>query len=129
MYTQDNKKMKMLIVDDDSLCRTILNEVCKEYGECFSAISGTEALEYITQMVIPFKVIFLDIMMPEMNGIETLIAIREKEKEHNLPQAKIIVCTALDDISHVIKAFQNGCDGYIQKPLDKREVLRFLPEV
>ncbi len=67
-----------------------------------------------------YDAIFLDIMMPVMDGRRALGAIRDLEERAGLMQgwgAKIIMTTAIGDYDSVRNAFHNQCDGYLVKPL------------
>jgi two-component system, chemotaxis family, chemotaxis protein CheY len=120
--------MKTLIVEDDFTSRLIMQEFLKSYGPSHVAVNGTEAVEAVRISIeakAPYDLICLDIMMPQMNGQEALRRIRELEKENEIIYmrgAKIIMTTALNDMSNLSQAYEGLCDGYIAKPI-RREVL------
>jgi two-component system chemotaxis response regulator CheY len=121
--------MRCLIVEDDFAARKLLQVYLSDYGDCFIAISGREAVEairYALERGEHYDVICLDIMMPEMDGYETLKAIRHIEDEHGIgdpDRAKVIMTTALDDSQNVTRAFKVGCGAYIVKPVEKDKLL------
>ena len=70
----------------------------------------------------PYDLVCLDIMMPVMDGYQSLVGIRNLEKERNIPEekaAKIIMTTALNDERNVKMAFEQGCTIYSGKPIDQ----------
>ena len=70
--------IKTLIVEDDFACRKALQIFLSEYGNCFIAVNGCEAVEAVRQALDedqPYDLICLDIMMPEMDG-------HERSEEH-----------------------------------------------
>ncbi len=122
-------RLKILIVEDDFTCRKLLQTFLSEYGDCFVAINGHEAVEAVREVLDegqPYDLVCLDIMMPEMDGHEALEAIRQIENEHGiagLDGVKVIMTTALGDSKNVIGAFRTGCEAYIVKPVSKEKLL------
>ncbi len=120
--------MKILIVDDDLYSRLLLKEYLAEYGSCDMAVDGEEAVravEIAIESGKPYDLIFLDIMMPKMNGQEALKRIRQIEHERGiegLDCVKIIMSTALDDSKNIIEAFKSQCEGYITKPYSRSNI-------
>jgi len=121
--------MKILIVEDDFVSRFVLQKMLKDYGECDSVVNGQEAVKAFTlalEAKAPYRLIFLDIMMPQMDGRTALKAMREKESEFAIPakdEAKIIMLTALDSPEEVINAYYHGgCTNYIVKPIEKKKL-------
>jgi two-component system, chemotaxis family, chemotaxis protein CheY len=121
--------MKILIVEDDFTCRHLLQIYLADHGQVFVAINGKEALEAVRQAIKdkrPFDLICLDVMMPEMDGWETLKQIREIEEWNGisgLDCAKVIMTTARSKKEDIIKSFREGCEAYIVKPVRKPALL------
>lgn len=117
--------MKALIVEDDFTSRKVLLKFLEPYGECDIAVDGKEALEAFidaSEAGEPYDLVFLDIMMPEMDGHGVLKSIRAHESSKGIEGrdvAKVIMTTALDDSSNVLEAFKSGCEAYVVKPIDK----------
>ncbi|MBN2723066.1 MAG: response regulator [Deltaproteobacteria bacterium] len=115
--------MKILVVEDDYISRTVLIRQLSVYGECDVAVNGTEALlafDEAWESQTRYDLICLDIMMPEMDGQEVLARRREKETERGVEGfdgVKIVMTTALGDKDNIIKAFHNQCEGYLVKPV------------
>ena len=114
--------MKILIAEDDFIARKVICKFVQSYGEIEVVENGQEALNLFKanhDTGKPFDLICLDIMMPKLNGHETLLAIREFEERRQIRPnhiCKILMTTALDDSQNILKSFNNHCDGYITKP-------------
>ncbi len=119
--TKEKSKLKALIVDDDQVCRQKLHSMLQNFFDCSFAVNGREGLEaYIEsrQQNNPYDFITLDINMPELNGHETLKAIRKWESENDiqgLSGVKIIMATSEDTPKHIFSSFKQGCEAYIVK--------------
>ncbi|MFH1717313.1 MAG: response regulator [Planctomycetota bacterium] len=122
--------MKILIVEDDFICRKLLQMCLSEFGDCFIAVNGQEAVEAVGSAYdegCPYDLICLDIRMPEMDGQEALGAIRQIEHERGiagLDCVKVVMTTGLDDSTNIMGAFRTGCEAYIVKPVEKDKLLK-----
>jgi two-component system, chemotaxis family, chemotaxis protein CheY len=122
--------MKCLIVEDDFVGRKLMQKYLSDYGECDVAVDGEEAVDAFRLAMeneLPYDLICLDIMMPNMNGHEALNAIRRIENQHGingLDGVKVIMTTALGDSENVMGSFREGCEAYIVKPVRKDVLLR-----
>lgn len=120
---------RYLIVDDDRLCRELLKGILSRFGQCDFADSGPSAVAAVCKALgdrRPYDVICLDIMMPGMDGHETLTAIRRLEAEYGVRAGdgtKVIMITALCDSKQCIRAFREGCESFVTKPIRKDELL------
>jgi two-component system chemotaxis response regulator CheY len=127
--------MKTLVVEDDYTSRVLLKEIMKSFGPVDTAVNGREAVDAVCALLKSdenYDVILLDIMMPEMNGQEALINIREAEKSRGIEigqGAKVIMTTALADKSNVMNAFRSEADAYIIKPVERKKLLDKLTEL
>lgn len=123
--------MKILIVEDDFISRMLIQRILSPYGKCDIAIHGKEALDAFEMAWTeeqPYQLMCLDIMMPEMDGQEVLRQIRTRESEMGIDpgsqnSVKIIMISALVDPENFFKAFRNGCETYLAKPIDKQKLL------
>ena len=116
--------MRALIVEDEFLSRKVLRSFLMALFEVDIVVNGREAVEAVklaSDEGTPYDVILMDIMMPEVDGIEALAMIREMEKEKGgRHRAKVIMTTALDDPQTVLKSFYDGeASAYIVKPVSK----------
>jgi two-component system chemotaxis response regulator CheY len=116
--------VKILIAEDDFVCRTLIQELLKKYGVCHVATDGKEAVtafEKAMKAGEPYDLACLDIMMPEMDGQQALREIRKIEQENGIGGSdctKIIMTTALDDAKNIMSALIKGsADGYLNKPI------------
>ena len=114
--------MKALVVDDDSTCRLVLEDILARLGEVDSCSDGTEAVSAARLALAngtPYDLICLDLLMPSMNGLEALQWIRREEECCGRPHAaKVIVTTSSEDQGNIEQAFGQLCDAYIVKPVD-----------
>ncbi len=117
--------MRILVAEDDRLSCVFLKKFLVRYGECDVAVDGIEALDCFMDAVKqkkPYDLICLDIMMPRVDGLKVLKAIRVLEKQHELKHTCIIMMTALADVEYVDQALELGCDAYAAKPIDTDKV-------
>jgi len=114
--------LKILIAEDDMISRKLIWKVLAEYGECDLVINGIEAIDAHMMALKdnePYDLMCLDIMMPKIDGVKALKAIRDLEKQFQVKKpVKIIMVTALDEREVVDDAFNKGADAYATKPLD-----------
>ena len=117
-------EMRILLAEDDYASRKFGISLLSKYGEVDATVDGEEAVaafEFAAEDGEYYDLICLDIMMPGPDGIEALYRIRDAEKRLNLADdrcPKIIMVSALSDMNYVDGAFELGCDGYANKPLD-----------
>lgn len=105
---------KALVVDDDENGRVLLSLLCKKSGlEVEVASGGREALEIAAKR--DFDLIYLDIQMPELNGMDVLKQIRSSDTNANVP---IIAVTAYALKGDEERFISSGFDGYIAKPVE-----------
>jgi len=127
--------MRTLIVEDDPISRRLLERMLAPFGECSTAVNGSEAIEAFSQALTgenPFDLICLDIMMPEMDGQECLKRLRRIERELHVPsgsETKIVMTTALDSARSIMEAYyRGGCTAYLIKPIVKDKLFSTLRE-
>lgn len=117
--------MKILLAEDDFVTRKFMLNFLSKYGECDVAVDGMEAVDAFTLALEdgePYDLVCLDIMMPVMDGYQSLAEIRDVEKSKNIPEekaVKVIMTTALNDERNVKMAFELGCSVYSGKPIDQ----------
>ncbi|NPA87884.1 MAG: response regulator [Epsilonproteobacteria bacterium] len=119
--------LKALIAEDNQINSKLLQTTLKSFGiESDIANNGLEAFNKYTMNPEKYDVIFMDIQMPTMDGIEATQEILEFEKEEGIPHTPIIAVTA-----NVLKGDRErflgaGMDDYISKPIEKKELQRVL---
>ena len=133
--TRETSSIKILIVDDEFVSRKKAQKIMSQYGGCETAINGTEALEAFHlahEEGEPYDLITMDILMPEMNGIEALKRLRAWEESHNIQigkGVKVIMLTADKASDSVLSSFNKGCEAYIVKPFNKENLTKSLSEL
>jgi two-component system chemotaxis response regulator CheY len=124
--------MRLLIVDDNIKNAKLLRAILSPYAECESVEGGKAAIlafEKAWNDWRPFSFIFLDIMMPEMDGEQVLANIRKAEQNKNmndLHRVKIIMVSAHSDKELFSRCVQSGCDDFIVKPFNKDIIIKKL---
>lgn len=110
MKQNDFMDRKILVVDDEPMNHKLIEHIIKEEGmyRIISAESGREALEILEQE--KMDLIMLDVVMPEMDGLETLRLIREKY------QTPVVLMTGDKTLDTSTEFAALGCDDYITKP-------------
>ncbi len=113
------KRAKILVVDDNADSRLLLREYVAAFGhESLSASSGMEALTAAAES--HPDLILLDLLMPQMDGHETLTRLKSDPDSADIP---VIVVSALDDTQSITRCLGSGAEDYITKPI-VMEVLR-----
>jgi len=113
-------KQKILIIDDEEDIRVHLNKMLSNRGYyCFSASDGQQGLDLIKEHDI--EIIFSDIMMPGLNGIDFLKAVHN----YNLA-AQVIMVTGKTDLDSCIEAVEYGACGYLIKPVEIDSFIEYI---
>ena len=109
--------MKILVVDDEKYIRSSLCEILVDEGyEADSAENGKTALEMVSKE--KYSVIFCDIKMPEMDGLQLLPQLLETD-----PEATVVMMSGHGDIDTAVECIKKGAFDFIQKPLDLNRIL------
>jgi adenylate cyclase len=104
----------LLVVDDDPINRMVLSRELERQGHrVATAENGVAALEALRAA--PFDVVLLDVLMPELDGYQTLARIEEDERLRSIP---VIMISALEDIKSVVRCIEMGAADYLPKPFD-----------
>lgn len=107
-------KGRLLIVDDVEENRAVLERRLRKEGyETFSVASGEEALSCIASHA--FDLVLLDVLMPGMDGFAVLERIKGDRATRSLP---VIMISALDDLSSVVRCIEHGAEDFLSKPFD-----------
>ncbi len=124
--------MRSLIIEDNAINRKYLLNLLKVYGPVEMAENGQIGVDLFGENLEQgqlFDLICLDVMMPEMDGQETLKRIRQLEASHGifgLDGVKVIMTTAMDDKKTILQAFKTGCESFLIKPIDKNALVQAL---
>src|SRR5262249_28795104 len=104
----------LLVTDDNEMNREMFSRRLQRQGyRVTTATTGAQALDFIRKQ--PFDLVLLDVMMPEMNGMEVLGIIRAT---YSLLELPVIMVTAKDQSDDVVAALQMGANDYVTKPLN-----------
>ena len=115
------KNKKVLIVDDSTINLKVAVQVLKPYNfEIITATSGQEAIEKVKTNII--DLILMDIMMPNMNGVETLKKLKENEN-FKIPTIAL-TADAIEGMDQ--KYINEGFNDYLSKPINKGELNRVI---
>lgn len=115
-------KARILVVDDELVVCEMLKQFLTDMGyEVRYANSGTSAFETFKEFSPHF--IFLDVIMPEMSGLEVLQKIREVDKE-----TKVIMISGMHDLGMAKEAISLGALDYITKPIELGYLSEFIKE-
>lgn len=124
--------MKILIAEDDLASRKFLFKLMTKYGECDMTVDGIEAVEAFMIALDsrkPYDLVCLDIMMPKVDGLKALKAIRDIEKQHGIPEEKhtrIIMTSALNEDEVVSDSLSAGGEAYFTKPINIGQLEKFM---
>jgi DNA-binding NtrC family response regulator len=114
----------VLIVDDDETSREYLSALLDALGFTVEgAAGGNEALERLSRQPAP-DVVILDVIMPELDGVETLRRYRAGGG-----RSPVVMCSALDEADTVVRAMRAGASDYITKPFNAEELREILERV
>jgi putative nucleotidyltransferase with HDIG domain len=106
-------KEKILVVDDEEAIREVVSTLLEAQGyTCTTADNGRRALEAFRKD--SFDLVLSDIVMPEMDGMKLLAAVREFDAD-----VPVIMVTAMHDITIALEAIRSGAYDYILKPFEK----------
>jgi CheY-like chemotaxis protein len=115
--------LRILVVDDDALGRRLMHLILTREGHRVDvAANGLEALEAVKHN--PFDIVFMDLHMPEMEGMEASRQIRAWEDGDSHTFIVALTASYLPEIGQAL--FEAGMDNYISKPLDVAQVQRLL---
>jgi DNA-binding response OmpR family regulator len=110
---------KILVVDDEPIGRQLLQAVLLPEGyDVIVAESGMDAIDKMISFI-P-DLVLLDVMMPGMDGYETMKKVKVNDSINHIP---VIFITALDDRDSRIRGLESGANDYIAKPFDRIEIL------
>ncbi|MCO4781098.1 MAG: response regulator [Candidatus Cloacimonetes bacterium] len=113
--------MKILIVDDEEFICEILTEFLSDYGEATIVTEGTKAIPTYKEAIEknePFDLVYLDVMMPDISGLEILKQIQANEIDKSEDEkTKIIMITSSYDPDNFFDSYRGGCQVFLTKPI------------
>lgn len=115
--------VKTLVVDDSALQRTIVSEALDDRFEVVAeAENGKDAIRAFASESPDF--VTMDIMMPEMNGIDATAAIKDRA-----PGTPVVMVTSVEQREKMKEAVRAGADDYVTKPVEAEELLAAIEDV
>lgn len=127
--------MKSLVVDDEFVPRMVLQRILQAHGPCDCATNAKEAMAAVRHAIEqkdPYRLVCLDIEMPDGSGQEVLKDIRRLEIELAVPEelrAKVLMASGRSEAEQVKASFHNGSDGFLVKPVDVERLKKRLREL
>lgn len=104
----------LLVVDDNATNRDLLTRQLARHGYVVAtAANGREALEKMRRQ--PFDLVLLDVIMPEMDGVE---ALRRMKADEHLQDTSVIMLSSLDEVDSAVRCLELGAEEYIGKPIE-----------
>lgn len=119
MLDQSPSQSRILVVDDEELNRDMLSRRLERHGYRVDVASGGGEALRLTESA-PYDAVVLDVMMPQIDGVEVLRRLRERFLG---TQLVVIMATAKDGREDIVQALQLGANDYVTKPLDFAVVL------
>jgi len=121
--SEETKKLTAMIVEDEKEANRLLSATFSNFfSDVYSTFNGKDGLEVYKK----YKpdVVFVDIIMPEMDGI----ALSRKIREIN-PTQIIVVISASNDITKISETIEIGVNSFIQKPIDTDKIIELLTAI
>lgn len=121
------EKINLILADDHLIFRTGLKRLLHRtscLGMMSEAENGQEVLDLLEEKNSVYHIVLLDIQMPVMNGIDTLITIRKK-----YPEVKVIMLSMHCDEDQIDELYENNMDGYLNKTVGLMEIQKAMKNV
>ena len=107
----------ILIVDDESANLDIIDKILQQSNhKTFTAESGAEALKVLEKESAKIDLILLDLIMPEVNGMDLLKKLKHNNNTYHIP---VIILSALDEIDTIVECISMGADDFLIKPVNR----------
>lgn len=125
---RNHDTLKILIVDDSDFNRRSMGDILTEEG--FNVVGLAASAEEAIQLAYSTKanLIFVDIVMPEISGLDLTKHFQEKQQT-STDERFIIMMSSLNIESIVIESISNGAIDYLQKPFDREELIRSVEKI
>jgi len=115
--------MSILIVDDNAVSAKFIKIILQKNGfHPMEADNGGQALEKLEKCP-DIQAMVVDVMMPEMNGLDLVRRVRENPSWRNMP---VVMCSALSNVDTIRESAALGCRHYVLKPVSEEQLLEKL---
>lgn len=124
MLDANHKPVTILLVDDDPDCRMLIRDAiseCKVSNAVMEASDGQAAIDLLSSCAELPGLIYLDIEMPHLNGLETLKHIKSDERLKHIP---CVMMTGVSEEEQMRKAAELGANSYTLKPANAEQFLK-----
>jgi two-component system sensor histidine kinase ChiS len=117
----NNKLINILMIDDEPTCQMSMDILLSNTNyHLISAYGGVAGLEYLSENFQNIDLVFLDLMMPDMYGLNVLTEMKAKPETANMP---VIIQSGTNDNKEIEKALALGAQAYVRKPYKKQQIL------
>ena len=115
---------KILVVDDAAFMRKVIRDTLTKsgYTDIYEAVDGKDAVEKYVEL--KPDLVLMDIIMPNMDGLEALKAIRAKDSNAN-----VVMCSAMGQEAMVVEAVQAGIKDFIVKPFKGDRLIKTVSSI
>jgi two-component system, sensor histidine kinase and response regulator len=122
------RRLRVLVAEDNAVNQQVAVGLLERAGHtAVVAANGREALAHLAKQA--FDLVLMDVQMPELDGLETTAAIRERERESGLRRLPIVAVTAHAMKGDAERCLAAGMDAYVAKPLQPRELAAAIESV
>lgn len=109
------EKPFIMVVDDNKITTKLLRRYLEANGyEAQEAYDGIDCIEKVEER--KPNAIVLDVMMPRMDGYETVKKLKEQDHTKDIP---VVIVTALNDVANQLKSIDAGADDFLSKPIEE----------
>jgi len=117
--------MNILVVDDEAVLVESIKIGLQSKGyQVTAAYGGQEAIDHLLEGGQRIDMVITDYLMPGMNGIDLLVAIRQRA-----PTLPVVLMTAYGETKLVIEALKNKCDGFLEKPFTLDHLIQEIEDI
>jgi DNA-binding NtrC family response regulator len=120
--SNEEARSKILVIDDEEIVRVSCKRALRNDYDVDAAASGKEGLELFKTK--KYDLVLVDLKMPEMDGIETLVAIKKIAPDQN-----VMIMTGYDTIEHIVESISSGAAHYLEKPFTPDILIERIKEV
>ena len=112
--------MHSLAIDDEFVALAKMVAMLRPHGSCDAATSAGQGFDLFCKALhqgCPYRLVTIDINMPDANGLRLLVRLSREEQRHGAPRARKLIVTADSSEPNVWAALTGECDGFLVKPV------------